>query len=409
MIRIIFENKQVLNEIKMEQVLPRFKSKAFKLKCEEVMRNAVKNFVKFVSDEKSIRMGMTKEEIAEDAIDAKHGAARIEESIKDSIPHDISLPNQAEALNWLISVFLSSVVDDRDVVFYVKLNRPLETFYQIKEQGIGRILAKQDIYSIKTTDELFKVVDDATPAYEEYKQKRAEKDAAAGTNKIYEDDNWEVFIPENKGAAVKLGKGTKWCTAAPGLQYYEKYHSKERPLIIFISKTDPEEKYQFHYDEGDSQFKDKNDDDMEESPLFFRLNEIVKHLPDKLPKNTIDETAEYKYINLGNGREYKEVRGEKSWTLNGRLDRRDGPAEILCNGIEVWYQNGEVHRTDGPAIVYTKLFTDLYGDRSSYPGFYLYGIRYPTKTRWEEAKEERGMTESIGRKGRSIRIIYRRG
>jgi len=406
MIRIIFENRRILNEIKMEQVLPRFKSKAFKSKCEEVMRNSIKYFARFVSDEKSIRMGMTKEEIAEDSLNAKYSTEGMEEMIKSAIPDDISPSNRAEALNWLISVFLSSVVNEKDVVFYIILSRPLETFYQIKEQGIGRILAKQDIYSIKTTDEFVKIVDDAMPAYEEYKQKKAEKNAII--NKIYEDENWEIFIPENKAAAIQLGKGTRWCTAAPGLQYYEKYHSREKPLIIFISKKNPEEKYQFHYDGEESQFKDKEDDDLEESHLFFRLNEIVKKLSDKLPKNTISQTNEYKHINLGDGRTYTETRGNKKWTLNGRLDRRDGPADILSNGIEVWYLNGQIHRTDGPAVVYTKSFTDVFGNEHE-PLYHLYGIGYPTKERWEQAKKQRGMTESIGRKGRTIRIIYRRG
>jgi hypothetical protein len=50
---------------------------------------------------------------------------------------------------------------------------------------------------------------------------------------VYEDGNWQVYFPQTKGAACSLGKGTDWCTAAPGLNYYEEY-SKSGQLIIFI-------------------------------------------------------------------------------------------------------------------------------------------------------------------------------
>ena len=79
--------------------------------------------------------------------------------------------------------------------------------------------------------------------------------------------DWEVYIPENKGAACKLGKDTDWCTAAPGLEYYKQYHSKDDPLIIFISKKDPTEKYQFHY--GSEQFMNRYDEELD--PKTFKL------------------------------------------------------------------------------------------------------------------------------------------
>ncbi len=42
--------------------------------------------------------------------------------------------------------------------------------------------------------------------------------------------------------------------------------------------------------------------------------------------------------------------GNKSWYLNGKLHRIDGPAIEWADGSKSWYLNGELHRIDGPAI-----------------------------------------------------------
>jgi hypothetical protein len=44
--------------------------------------------------------------------------------------------------------------------------------------------------------------------------------------------------------------------------------------------------------------------------------------------------------------------GSKSWFLNGKLHREDGPAYECPDGAKEWYQNGKLHRLDGPAIEY---------------------------------------------------------
>ena len=45
--------------------------------------------------------------------------------------------------------------------------------------------------------------------------------------------------------------------------------------------------------------------------------------------------------------------GTKSWFLNGKKHREDGPAIEYANGYKSWYINGELHREDGPAIEYS--------------------------------------------------------
>jgi len=43
--------------------------------------------------------------------------------------------------------------------------------------------------------------------------------------------------------------------------------------------------------------------------------------------------------------------GTKSWWLNKKLHREDGPAIEWSNGSKSWYLNGELHREDGAAYV----------------------------------------------------------
>jgi hypothetical protein len=42
--------------------------------------------------------------------------------------------------------------------------------------------------------------------------------------------------------------------------------------------------------------------------------------------------------------------GGKSWWLNGKLHREDGPAVEYASGDKEWYLKGKRHREDGPAV-----------------------------------------------------------
>jgi hypothetical protein len=42
--------------------------------------------------------------------------------------------------------------------------------------------------------------------------------------------------------------------------------------------------------------------------------------------------------------------GTKSWYLNGKRHREDGPAIEYSDGYKAWYLDNKLHREDGPAI-----------------------------------------------------------
>jgi len=44
--------------------------------------------------------------------------------------------------------------------------------------------------------------------------------------------------------------------------------------------------------------------------------------------------------------------GDKTWYVNDKIHREDGPAIEFASGYKVWYLNDKRHREDGPAIEY---------------------------------------------------------
>jgi hypothetical protein len=44
--------------------------------------------------------------------------------------------------------------------------------------------------------------------------------------------------------------------------------------------------------------------------------------------------------------------GTKTWFLDGKRHREDGPAIETPSGTKYWLLNGKCHRVDGPAIIF---------------------------------------------------------
>jgi hypothetical protein len=53
-------------------------------------------------------------------------------------------------------------------------------------------------------------------------------------------------------------------------------------------------------------------------------------------------------------------KGTKSWHLNGKYHREDGPAVEYADGDKEWYLNDELHREDGPAIEWANGYKEWY-------------------------------------------------
>jgi hypothetical protein len=66
--------------------------------------------------------------------------------------------------------------------------------------------------------------------------------------------------------------------------------------------------------------------------------------------------------------------GDKSWYLDGKLHRTDGPAIEYADGSKSWFLNDKCHRIDGPAVEWAD------GSKS----WYLDGKQL-TEAQWLEA------------------------
>ena len=326
MIKIIFESKKILNEIKMEQVLPRLDSEAFE-------KMALRKFKKMYGyadpDEKMLKH--YKEHFI--------STSKVVEDEK----------YRPEALNWIITNFIN---DNIDIITY-PLASKLNFFYTIKKANKPGILSKNNIYDIAGEEELDAILDQAKPAWDAYIKEKNNLDAKKGTKKIYEDEEWNVYLPLNKGAACELGKGTSWCTAAPGLQYYEKYtKDKDEAIITFISKEDSDKKYQFQYKKnGSSEFKDRNNKEIQDIILKNKLNDIVKKVAHKINPFVEEESNKYSLEYLPNGGYRVEESGNiEYYNKDQEYHREDGPAIEEKSGFKSWWLNGKRHREDGPAI-----------------------------------------------------------
>jgi hypothetical protein len=251
--------------------------------------------LKRMDDSKFMRLITGKESIEDMSPLKKASYTSLKSTIIKSVPGDIPEKDKANALNWIITRIVKDNPDYPENRSFIRkpsdywgregrgadmLKKQLELFYQIKQQKMDRLLPKKAIEQYGSFEEFVKSIEEIAPSYREYLAQKTEKSTKGeGQLKVYDNNTWEIYLPQTQGAACALGKGTDWCTAAPGLDYYQNYAEQDQ-LIIFINKNDPEEKYQFHYKSG--QFMDKNDVGLNEDAKFYYLNYILY----KAVKNT---------------------------------------------------------------------------------------------------------------------------
>ena len=122
---------------------------------------------------------------------------------------------------------------------------------------------KTQLPQIKDCKSLSELIEWVKDLSDDFKPVRKQSDAKENLEKVYEDNEWIVYVPHSHAAARRGGEGTRWCTASENDYYYNMY-SKQGPLYINIRKSDGA-KFQFHLETG--QFMSAND-------TSVRLNEI---------------------------------------------------------------------------------------------------------------------------------------
>ena len=109
--------------------------------------------------------------------------------------------------------------------------------------------------------------------YVELEQSGASSAPGAPTETLYEDADIKIYTPHTQEESCRLGRGTKWCTAATkGENMFNEYYKPDDLLYIVVPKR-PQykgEKYQLHF--GTQQYMDEQDNNHE-------LDDLIKMYP----------------------------------------------------------------------------------------------------------------------------------
>ena len=274
------------------------------------MQSLLESWNRFMLQEASIRQVMDRfnnPKFVKKSEFSQIDPRKAKEEIEKTVPDGFDVQQKANYLDWRISIFLKTGVYEGPDSSVVK------KYYDAKEdEGNKKIISKINISDIKSIEEFEEIVNNAEEALgHKEKKKKEESTSGEGQKLVYEDENWSVYLPETKGASVALcdgpdprpvkqgGTRAKWCTGTLRRKYYEQYHTQDNPRIIFISKSNPADKYQFNYFGiplwgNKPEFKNAFEKDIYGTDVFYELNSIVIELSDKLPERVVKKAESFK-------------------------------------------------------------------------------------------------------------------
>lgn len=146
-----------------------------------------------------------------------------------------------------------------------ELRKALNTY------NINKSQITTPINEIGSLSDLITIISDYT---DDFKSGRQLSKGEQELEKVYEDNEWVVYIPHTYAASRKIGGDTHWCTASSDDRYFNMY-TNEGPLYVNIQKSDGS-KYQFHI--PSRQFMNVNDEpvDLKKFPFSKGLLNFYK-------------------------------------------------------------------------------------------------------------------------------------
>jgi|15BtaG_2_1085339.scaffolds.fasta_scaffold00170_54 hypothetical protein len=241
-------NNYLLNEI------------SFKIAKKRLESKALPNWIKSIAwDEETKTATLNREQV-------NSLAGMLGRVLTSLIPQDLKDGQKGTSLEWLISVAINDPEYKNKFYDFIPTfrrgawsdNRWLETLEWDLETywHAHDYTEKKDIFSIASIRELHNITKEAERRYQKAQEEKIYLDAEEGTEILRNDEEWKIAAIHNKGAACSLGKGTNWCTAAPGLDYFSNYYEEDDPLFYF-ENVQEKGRWQFHY--GSGQFMDPTD------------------------------------------------------------------------------------------------------------------------------------------------------
>jgi len=258
--KLLLENwRKLLNEISFEDAKKRLETKA--------LTKWIKGMA-FDEETKTMTLDPNQVEVA------KNELAIL---VLEFVPEDLTDNQKGTTLEWIISIGINDPYMKQK--FYNEAIVTVAAGDHSTESPLldSRVIKndferywhshdysdQKDIFSIKSFADLAVAADRAKRGFDAAQADKEFLDADnPGAVEVFRDDNkWRIYALHNKGAACKFGKGTEWCTAAPGLNYFEEYYEPDDPLFYFEDK-DVEKRYQFHF--GSNQFMDEEDRELDD-------------------------------------------------------------------------------------------------------------------------------------------------
>ncbi len=328
--KLIFENwrKFLLTEITLSQVVDRMENS-------KVLAKFIKSRI---WDPETKTLSLAEPEI-------QRIADRLATRLRRTIPNDLEEKQRALSLQWLLSrglrdkmiadaLWLTTGGYDPNAPppgleaelaagqgysmgmrFLEEIRSDLEYFFQWQD-----FMEEKDIFSIQNFDQLQAAVAAARPLVKKHQEGKKYLDVAEGTEVFRDDNKWKIYAIHNKGAACEYGKGTKWCTAAPGLKWFEHYYKEDDPLFYFEYNVSgvPDitpwgeniQKYQFHY--GTEQYMDEADIPVPDD----KAEELTRLLIDAgVPEKYSNVFTRYDKMRAEGSKDPKELEAlmEKNW------------------------------------------------------------------------------------------------
>jgi len=247
----------------------------------------------------------------------------------EAIPDDLTDNQKGTAVLWLRKLakedfrVAKAFIDadtSRRTTKYGRLWNDFEAFFHHQ-----RFMPQQDLMSVKTIDDLQRMVDEAKDDIHAAQEKKQYLDAEEGTE-VLKDDH-EIFIAalHNKGAACEYGKETDWCTAAPGLDYFSEYYDPDDPLFYFEMRHGDgvKNKYQFHY--GTEQFMDSHD----------------RHIDDVNPNSFNGQIFSYLHNHLAKTKAVEKYPKLRSYHHNMISSDSDTSPKILDDMVEEYLEHAD--------------------------------------------------------------------
>ena len=232
------------------------------------------------------------------------------------------------AILWITRVAQSDIIS-----FITDANEPFANDLEYERRNMferffhwQQFMEPNDLNKIKSFEELKNVIEAADPAIKKYQEEQQYADAEQGQEIFRDDDDWKIVAIHNKGAACELGKETGWCTAAPGLDYFEEYYTPESPLFFFKNKKTGDRR-QFHY--TTDQFMDDSIPQKQVSDAeFYTLHKLL-----------LQTGAAEKYEILKNNIKYENLR------LTGEMGEAFADGDLKSLGKKAEEFIDEVVRT----------------------------------------------------------------